>query len=70
MAATGEFSLIEVSLRNGQHEQKVDKLQSLNPNFMYMITGLFLTKFVSVIQYVVHNRTQNNIGPYGETDMF
>jgi len=53
----------------GQHEQKDDKLERLNPNCMYMITGLFLTKFVSVIQYVVHNRTKNNIRPY-EKNMF
>ena len=66
------FSLIEVPMGNGQHEQKVDKLQILNPNCMYMITGLFLTKFVSVIQYVYmyHHRANNNIGPYGETNMF
>ena len=70
MAATGGFSLIEVPMGNGQHEQKVDKLQILNPNVMYMITGLFLTKFASVIQYVYHHRAKNKIGPYGETNMF
>ena len=41
MAATGGFNLIEVPMGNGQHEHKVDQLQILNPNFMYMITGLF-----------------------------
>lgn len=50
MDATGGFSLIEVPMGNGQHKQKVDKLQIVNPHFMYMITGLFLTTFVSVIQ--------------------
>ena len=70
MAATGGLSLIEVPMGNGQHEQKVDKLQILNPNFMYMITGLFLIMFASVIQYVYHHRGKNNIGPYGETNMF
>jgi hypothetical protein len=46
------ISLIEVPMGNGQHEHKVDKVQIWIPNCMYMITGLFLTKFVSVIQYV------------------
>lgn len=69
MAATGGFSLIKVPMGNGQNEQKVDKLQILNPNYMYMITGLFLTKFVSVIQYVYHHRAKNNIGHCGETNM-
>ena len=69
MTATGGFSLIEVPMVNGQHEKKVDKLQILNPNFVYMITGLFLTKFVSVIQYVYHHRAKNRIGPYGEKNM-
>jgi hypothetical protein len=70
MATTGGFSLIEVQMGNGQHEQKVDKLPILNPNFMYMFTGLFLTKFVSVIKYVYHHRAKNNIGSYRETNVF
>ena len=45
MAATGGFNLIEVPMGNRQHEQKFDKLHILIPNCMYMITGLFMTKF-------------------------
>ena len=63
------ISLIEVPMGNGQHEHKVDKVQIWIPNCMYMITALFLTKFVSVIQYVYQHRAKNDIGPYGETNM-
>jgi hypothetical protein len=52
---------------NGQHEQKVDKLQMLNPNCMCMIIEFFFRKFVSEIQYVYHNRTKNNIRHYGKS---
>ena len=45
--ATVGFSLTQVPIGNGQHEQKVDKLQILNSNCTYMVIGLFLTKSVS-----------------------